>query len=143
MLCRRRLASYVSYIPLPVVAGYLAYVGYFCFAAGMAQGTALAIGSPATWLLLVQHPEALPKAAATLACACVIFWAVHFWKSAAALPAVLTIVPVLWYTAMWVVTAVAGVPWSAAVQWLADHDWTAAVPDSAGQSVAEVRRRQC
>ena len=30
-----KLASLVQYVPLPVVAGYLGYVGYFCLAAGI------------------------------------------------------------------------------------------------------------
>jgi MFS superfamily sulfate permease-like transporter len=29
-----RLASLVQYVPLPVIGGYLAFVGYFCLAAG-------------------------------------------------------------------------------------------------------------
>ena len=55
LLCRRQLASLVAYIPLPVVAGYLAYVGYFCVAAGMSQGTRLEIRGPLTWFELATH----------------------------------------------------------------------------------------
>ena len=29
-----RLAGLVQYVPLPVVGGYLCFVGYFCLAAG-------------------------------------------------------------------------------------------------------------
>ena len=31
-----RLADAVAYLPLPVVGGYLAFIGYFCFEAGVA-----------------------------------------------------------------------------------------------------------
>ena len=36
-----KLASLVQYVPLPVVGGYLGYVGYFCLASGvsLASGT--------------------------------------------------------------------------------------------------------
>ena len=30
-----KLATLVQYVPLPVVGGYLGYVGYFCLAAGV------------------------------------------------------------------------------------------------------------
>ncbi len=30
-----KLASLVQYVPLPVVGGYLGYVGYFCLASGV------------------------------------------------------------------------------------------------------------
>lgn len=137
--CRFRLAGFVSYIPLPVVAGYLAYVGYFCLAAGVGQGTALPIGAPDTWPLLWQHAAALPKAAATFGCAGAIFWAVHMWRSPAALPAVLMAIPVLWYAALGATVWLRGLRWADAVQWLADHEWTAAVPESGGQPIWEVR----
>ncbi|KAH9262351.1 hypothetical protein BASA82_000619 [Batrachochytrium salamandrivorans] len=32
---RFKLASFVSLIPMPVVAGYLAFIGFFCLAAGL------------------------------------------------------------------------------------------------------------
>lgn len=32
---RLRLATLVSYLPMPVVGGYLAFIGYFCFIAGL------------------------------------------------------------------------------------------------------------
>ena len=30
-----KLGSFVSYLPAPVVGGYLAFIGYFCFIAGL------------------------------------------------------------------------------------------------------------
>ena len=32
---RMKLATMVSYLPMPVVGGYLAFIGYFCFIAGL------------------------------------------------------------------------------------------------------------
>ncbi len=47
-----KLATYVQYVPLPVVGGYLGYVGYFCLAAGIGQGSGVQIGSFSSWLNL-------------------------------------------------------------------------------------------
>ena len=42
---RFRLATLVQYVPLPVVAGYLGYVGYFCVAASAALACNVEVGS--------------------------------------------------------------------------------------------------
>lgn len=73
LLFRLRLASLVSYIPLPVVAGYLGYVGYFCCAAGAAQGTGQDIASLSSWMLLF-HYESILKTLATAAATLFIFF---------------------------------------------------------------------
>lgn len=39
MLGRLRLASIVQYLPMPVIGGYLAFIGYFCGQAGLAFAT--------------------------------------------------------------------------------------------------------
>ena len=36
-----RLASLVQYVPLPVVGGYLGYVGYFCLASGVSLASGI------------------------------------------------------------------------------------------------------
>lgn len=36
VLGRLRLASIVQYLPMPVIGGYLAFIGYFCGQAGLA-----------------------------------------------------------------------------------------------------------
>ena len=52
---RFRLASFVSLIPMPVVAGYLAFIGFFCFAAGLGLSCSKDIS---TWQDLTQLNEA-------------------------------------------------------------------------------------
>lgn len=42
-----KLASLVQYVPLPVVAGYLGYVGYFCLAAGLSLACNVQVGASA------------------------------------------------------------------------------------------------
>lgn len=39
-----RLATLVQYVPLPVVAGYLAFVGLFCLQAGLALAAGVEVG---------------------------------------------------------------------------------------------------
>jgi SulP family sulfate permease len=46
---RFKLATLVQYVPLPVVGGYLGYVGYFCLAAGMGLGTSTTIDTISSW----------------------------------------------------------------------------------------------
>ena len=59
-----RMANLVQYLPLPVVAGYLAYIGLYCFEAGLGLMTGLPItqllgfDAPAQWRMLL-HSEPL------------------------------------------------------------------------------------
>jgi len=46
------LGQYVQMIPLPVVGGYLGYIGYFCFIAGLASATGLDLSTPSTLVQL-------------------------------------------------------------------------------------------
>jgi sulfate permease, SulP family len=126
--------------PLPVIAGYLAFVGYFCCAAGIAQGTSLEISAPHTLRLLWQHPDSLPKAAATLACALAIFTTLRVWKSAAALPVSLIAIPVLWYIGLAIHVASRHKHWRDVTQALADSEWSAPIPEASGEQFYEVYR---
>ena len=38
------LASVVQFIPLPVIGGYLAFVGYFCLKSGTTLATGVVVG---------------------------------------------------------------------------------------------------
>ena len=48
-VARKSLAQFVQYIPLPVMGGYLAFVGYFCIASGVGLGVSVEIGSIPSW----------------------------------------------------------------------------------------------
>ena len=41
--------SAVSYLPMPVVGGYLAFIGYFCFQAGVGLCISEAMTKPSDW----------------------------------------------------------------------------------------------
>lgn len=50
-----KLATLVQYVPLPVVGGYLGYVGYFCLAAGIGLGCSTTINTFSSWANLFGH----------------------------------------------------------------------------------------
>ena len=56
-----KLASLVQYVPLPVVAGYLGYVGYFCLAAGISLACDVE----------VIHPNTSACSAPLMSCSCI------------------------------------------------------------------------
>ncbi|KAK9845864.1 hypothetical protein WJX81_004564 [Elliptochloris bilobata] len=60
-----KLASLVQYVPLPCVGGYLGYVGYFCFAAGISLACGIEVGSFTSWAKLADA-DALMRLAPTM-----------------------------------------------------------------------------
>jgi sulfate permease, SulP family len=86
--CRRKLASYIAYIPLPVVAGYLGYVGYFCIAAGAAQMSGKAIGSLLSWFYILQG-DSFWQTVMGFACFAFIYCTLRLWKHPLCMPTVL------------------------------------------------------
>ncbi|KAF8062987.1 hypothetical protein HT031_003826 [Scenedesmus sp. PABB004] len=87
-----RLATLVQYVPLPVVGGYLGYVGYFCLAAGIGLGSNVQIGSFTSWGQLLDH-DALIKFVPTFAAALVLWACMTRARSPWALPITLAAVP--------------------------------------------------
>jgi MFS superfamily sulfate permease-like transporter len=124
-ICRKKLTGIVAYIPQPVVAGYLGYVGYFCLVAGVSQGTGLPIHDPWSWRLLFTHTDAYLKEVATFASSAAIFFAINVSKSQAGLPTVLLIIPVLWYALLGCICTVQGTQWGDLQQWLSETGWVA------------------
>lgn len=99
---RRKLVDLVNLIPLPVIAGYLAYIGYFCFAAGLTISTGETIGGPDTLICLFTQNsmdtvvnEILPKLAAMFLLLALLIL-VHFKQNNPfAMPGLLLILPAL------------------------------------------------
>ncbi|CAJ1327312.1 unnamed protein product [Effrenium voratum] len=71
-----KMIQYVQMLPLPVVGGYLGYIGYFCFAAGLAIGTGKEVNGPETLLQLWDHTLLLKESLLFIFAAVMIF--VHF-----------------------------------------------------------------
>jgi hypothetical protein len=91
-----KLADAVSFLPMPVVGGYLAYIGYFCVLAG----TSLCISQPmmdlADWGLLMDKSNltlALPGLVAGL----VLTLTSRLATSSGTLPMVIVAIPAIFY----------------------------------------------
>ena len=96
ILGKAKLARIVGYIPVPVVGGYLAYIGYFCLQAGVALCISEPMPSVTSWsLLLTPHNFAL--AVPGLITGMILCVTAKKATSASTLPIVMTIVPVCFY----------------------------------------------
>ncbi|KAL4419479.1 hypothetical protein ABPG77_008281 [Micractinium sp. CCAP 211/92] len=95
-----KLAGLVQYVPLPVVGGYLCFVGYFCLAAGVSLASGVQIGGLASWAQLAST-GALVKLAPAAALVILITLVLHRVRSPFALPALLVAVPAAFYGLLW------------------------------------------
>ena len=91
-----RLADAVSYLPMPVVGGYLAFIGYFCLEAGVALCISESMMSPKDWgylldphLLLLAFPGLLSGLLMTVVSRKV--------DNDAALPLLMVLIPAIFY----------------------------------------------
>lgn len=95
---RARLAKLVSYLPMPVIAGYLAFIGFFCLLAGIAISTAENVDT--WWKLSVlfnwhKFLLALPALIGGY-----VFCYISRIKHPLALPAAMVIMPSLFYVVL-------------------------------------------
>ena len=91
-----KVADLVSYLPMPVVGGYLAYIGYFCILAG----TSLCISQPMMnlrdWSLLLDEKN-LKLAIPGLITGLVLTLTSRLATSSGTLPLVMVAIPALFY----------------------------------------------
>jgi len=91
-----KLSSYVQMLPLPIVGGYLGYIGYFCLAAGLSIGSGLELSGPQTLLKLI-NPELKVKLT-LLATMTILMLVVHFKvKHFLGMPIVLLVLPIAFF----------------------------------------------
>eukprot|EP00411_Alexandrium_monilatum_P114803 CAMPEP_0175674584 /NCGR_PEP_ID=MMETSP0097-20121207/21790_1 /TAXON_ID=311494 /ORGANISM="Alexandrium monilatum, Strain CCMP3105" /LENGTH=824 /DNA_ID=CAMNT_0016981273 /DNA_START=21 /DNA_END=2495 /DNA_ORIENTATION=- len=93
---RLRWSQYVQLIPLPVVGGYLGYIGYFCWAAGLSIGSGKEVNGPTTMLKLADpcvRTKLVLLAGMTGTMLCVHFRIKHVLG----MPAVLLALPALFF----------------------------------------------
>ena len=91
-----RLADAVSYIPMPVIGGYLAFIGYFCVEAGIGLSISEPMMGLRGWVYLVNAKSftlALPGIVAAIA----LVWVSRNAKTEAILPITMAIFPVIFY----------------------------------------------
>ena len=93
---KMKLIQYVQMLPLPVVGGYLGYIGYFCLAAGLGIGSGREVSDPSTLLQLFEPSLAL-KMILLLTTAMVMI-VVHFRaKHFLAMPLTLLLLPLVFF----------------------------------------------
>ena len=89
-----KLARLVGYIPVPVVGGYLAFIGYFCLQAGVALCISTPMSTISSWSSLFNY-HSLILAIPGLATGLLFFYIAK--KHASHLPALMCVVPLLFY----------------------------------------------
>ena len=97
---RARLAKYVAYLPMPVISGYLGFIGLFCIEAGLSLCTGLPIQQLSDWAaLLVSFKAALLSIPGLLA-GLVLCLVSRYAQHEAILPATMIAMPLFFYAAL-------------------------------------------
>ena len=95
-------ADAVSYLPLPVVGGYLAFIGYFCVIAGVGLciSTSMVDGGFVSDMQLLMDKKSLLLAAPGLLSGLLMMLISRFTKSDAALPITMVAIPATFYAVL-------------------------------------------
>jgi hypothetical protein len=101
-LVQPNIASAVSYLPMPVIGGYLAFIGYFCFEAGVGLAISQNIMSITDWMILYTKPSTLVLALPTLIAGVILTYITRNVKNDVALPCAMIVIPGLFYVVIFV-----------------------------------------
>eukprot|EP00045_Choanoeca_perplexa_P014077 m.163665 g.163665 ORF g.163665 m.163665 type:complete len:1097 (+) comp16556_c0_seq5:174-3464(+) len=115
-----KLASIVQYLPMPVVGGYLSYIGLYSLQAGLALMADVSIGNAQDWQKLF-HPDVGVLIAPGLACGLLLLIVSRTVSHFAALPLCLLAIP----SAFYVVLFSAGYSMQDARDAYSGHGWVA------------------
>lgn len=96
-----RLADAVSYLPMPVVGGYLAFIGFFCIQAGIALCISKSIVNLSDWKYL-WDPHTFLLAVPGLLAGLVLTLVSRKATNSGVLPLVMVAIPALFYFILWV-----------------------------------------
>ncbi|CEG40428.1 sulfate permease family [Plasmopara halstedii] len=91
-----RLASFVQYLPMPVVGGYLAFIGFYALQAGVSMMTTQSIKEPADWIKLAD-PNALMLSVPGVVAGSAIFWINSRWNHMGVMPCCLAVMLFTFY----------------------------------------------
>ncbi|KAG1710235.1 hypothetical protein DVH05_017240 [Phytophthora capsici] len=91
-----RLASFVQYLPMPVVGGYLAFIGFYALEAGLSMMTTESIKEPADWIKLADT-NALMLSVPGVIAGTAIFWVNSRWDHMAVMPCCLAAMLITFY----------------------------------------------
>lgn len=92
-----RLASFVQYLPMPVVGGYLAFIGFYAMEAGLSMMTTQSIKEPADWGKLASY-DALALSVPGVIAGTMIFWVNSRWDHMAVMPCCLAAMLITFYS---------------------------------------------
>ena len=96
-----KLADAVSYLPLPVVGGYLAFIGYFCVQAGISLCISKPMIGLAGWASLWSY-EAIILAIPGIAAGAFLVWVARNVEHDVALPLAMVCIPAGFYLLLFV-----------------------------------------
>lgn len=99
LLGKFRLLDIVSYLPMPVIGGYLAFIGYFCLQAGVALCIGKAMTTLSDWSYLLD-PHSLLLALPGLLAALVLTIISRKAVNDAILPLAMIIIPALFFVVL-------------------------------------------
>eukprot|EP00039_Didymoeca_costata_P030147 m.28074 g.28074 ORF g.28074 m.28074 type:complete len:986 (+) comp7970_c0_seq1:124-3081(+) len=91
-----KLAALVQYLPMPVVGGYLAFIGLYCGEAGMALMTGETVAGPGDWAKLGKK-ENLILLTPGLLLGITLFVVTSRFRHFAVLPSCLLVIPISFY----------------------------------------------
>lgn len=77
VVAKKRWAGFVNYIPLPVIAGYLSYVGFFCIQSGISLAIDRNLDSLGSWIEVCRVHAMVRLLPAILACVMMIMTMKH------------------------------------------------------------------
>ncbi len=97
VVSKLKLASAIQYLPMPVIGGYLAYIGFFCGEAGLAMMGGITVRSIESFF----DAHALLLMAPGLAVGISMYLLLRNVRSPFVLPISMVVVLALFYSAMW------------------------------------------
>ena len=86
---------------MPVVGGYLAFIGYFCLEAGVGLAISQSMSTLGDWAHLIK-PQTLLLATPALAAGFVLTWLSRNVRNDAALPLAMVVIPAIFYFVVFV-----------------------------------------
>lgn len=92
-----KLANYVQLLPVPVVGGYLAFIGFFCLEAGLSMMAGVEIRGLLQWPLLIHTSGALVHVLPGVALGFGILLVVKRYRNFSALAITLFSIPLAFY----------------------------------------------
>jgi SulP family sulfate permease len=98
---KAKLAKLVSYIPMPVIGGYLAFIGLFCVEAGLSLTSHMTISGFDTWVDLIFSSHAFILTLPAILSGAFLCYIARTYSHIAALPVAITILPVLFFVFIW------------------------------------------